>query len=225
MIAARSTKSLMLAIGVLAATVIGGCSTREPDLTNGRALFNANCASCHKLAEARAAGILGPDLDAAFQESRASGMDGDTIAGVVQAQIENPRTPENGLDAASLSRQAMPANLVEGDDADDVAAYVGSVAGVPGIEPPPFVVGTYFAETCGGCHALAAANTSGAVGPDLDAVLPGQDEAQILESIVNPTAQVSSGYPDGVMPTTYGVELTEDQQQELVQYLLQNVGG
>ena len=61
-------------------------------------------------------------------------MDQDTIEGVVQSQIENPR-PASPEDVEVY----MPANLVEGEDAEDVAAYVASVAGVPGIEPPEFI--------------------------------------------------------------------------------------
>ena len=53
-------------------------------------------------------------------------MDQDTIEGVVQSQIENPR-PASPEDVEVF----MPANLVEGEDAEDVAAYVASVAGVP----------------------------------------------------------------------------------------------
>ena len=55
-------------------------------------------------------------------------MDADTIAGVVKAQVDNPR-PSNGNPSVS-----MPAHLVSGEDLDDVASYVASVAGAPGIK-------------------------------------------------------------------------------------------
>ena len=58
---------------------------------------------------------------------------------------------------------SMPKELVKGQDADDVAAYVGSVAGIPGIAPPTVPGGPgaqVFANNgCGGCHTLAAANS------------------------------------------------------------------
>ena len=57
-------------------------------------------------------------------------MDSDTIAGVVKAQVENPRPSTNN---PSVS---MPADLVTGEDLEDVASYVASVAGAPGIKGP-----------------------------------------------------------------------------------------
>jgi mono/diheme cytochrome c family protein len=108
---------------------------------------------------------------------------------VVKTQVENPRpaTPEQ-VDVY------MPANLVTGRDLDDVAAYVASVAGVPGIEPPVFAPPEFFATNCGGCHVLSQAGTTGSVGPDLDQVLPGQTAEQISESIANPDAQTTPGF-------------------------------
>ena len=38
-----------------------------------------------------------------------------------------------------------------------------------------------FADTCGGCHTLADANTTGQVGPNLDDLAP--DKAQVLAAI------------------------------------------
>ena len=99
---------------------------------------------------------------------------------------------------------SMPAHIVEGTDLDDVAAYVGKYAGVPGAAPPEVEGGAgaqVFANNgCGGCHTLAAANSGGVTGPDLDEVLPGQKEAEIEESIVDPEAKIAQGYPAGVMP-------------------------
>jgi hypothetical protein len=119
----------------------------------------------------------------------------------------------------------MPADLVTGQDAIDVAAYVASVAGVPGIKPPEFVPSEFFATNCGGCHTLSQAGTTGTIGPNLDQVLPGQTPAQISESITMPDAQIAPGFPSGVMPQNYGTTLTPDQLQQLIQFLTQAVGG
>ena len=77
----------------------------------------------------------------------------------------------------------MPANIVTGQDLEDVAAYVGLYAGVPGAAPPQVPGGPgaqVFANNgCGGCHTLAAAKAGGVTGPDLDEVLPGQSAAMI----------------------------------------------
>jgi mono/diheme cytochrome c family protein len=49
-----------------------------------------------------------------------------------------------------------------------------------------------FQESCGSCHALAAAGTSGAIGPDLDALSPSRE--QVLAAIAN------GGTGTGAMP-------------------------
>lgn len=147
-------------------------------------------------------------------------MDQDTVEGVVQAQIANPR-PASPQDVAVY----MPANLVEGEDAEAVSAYVASVAGIPGIKPPEFIASEFFAANCGSCHVLSAAGTTGTIGPNLDEVLSGQQVAQISESIADPEANISSGFPAGVMPANYGDTLTPEQLSALVDYLLESIGG
>ena len=81
-----------------------------------------------------------------------------------------------------------------------------------------------FGQSCGVCHTLAAANAGGTVGPDLDEVLPGQPEAEIEESIVDPEAKVAQGYPPGVMPQEFGEKLSEEELKELVKYLSESAG-
>lgn len=49
-----------------------------------------------------------------------------------------------------------------------------------------------FEQSCGSCHALAAAGTSGAIGPDLDALRPSRE--QVLAAIEN------GGTGTGAMP-------------------------
>jgi plastocyanin len=95
----------------------------EPDLVNGKTLFigEGTCGSCHALARAGTKGTQGPDLDEAFEQARLDGMNEDTVEGVVLRQIAHPRRDS-----------IMPADLVTGDDARDVAAYVGEAAGVGG---------------------------------------------------------------------------------------------
>jgi cytochrome c oxidase subunit II len=70
---------------------------------------------------------------------------------------------------------------------------------------------------CGGCHAFEPAGTDAAVGPSLDEL--NQDPASIRAAIVDPSATLAPGYQDGVMPTTYGSSLSDEQLDALVQYL------
>jgi mono/diheme cytochrome c family protein len=215
----------LLALLALGAVVVAasGCGTTTADPARGRVLFAEKCGSCHQLAEAGTSGVIGPNLDDAFASARAAGEGGDTIEGIVKAQVEFPR-PSTGDPSVS-----MPADVVTGQDLDDVAAYVGLYAGVPGAAPPTVPGGPgaqVFANNgCGGCHTLKAAGAGGVTGPDLDEVLPGQTAAMIEKSIVDPEAVIAKGYPPGVMPATFGEKLSKKELEDLVQYLLENVPG
>jgi mono/diheme cytochrome c family protein len=149
-------------------------------------------------------------------------MDGATVEGVVKAQVDNPR-PSNGNPAAS-----MPAHITGGSDLDDIAAYLGKYAGVPGAKPPKVEGGpgaqVFASNGCGSCHTLAIANSGGTTGPNLDEVLPGQKEAEIEESIVDPEAKIEQGYPRGVMPQEFGEKLSEEELKQLVEFLSENAG-
>ena len=128
-----------LAILLVAATLLAaGCGGEDDEVTgmeganrsNGKTLFvsgadgNASCGSCHTLLDAGTAGTVGPNLDKAFGFSCSQGFEESTIYSAVLGQID-------------LAQGAMPADLVTGQDAVDVAAYVASVAGkdIPGCDP------------------------------------------------------------------------------------------
>lgn len=209
-----------LAVISLAAAAASGCGAgASPDVERGRALFSANCGSCHALEQAGSSANVGPDLDAAFGASRRDGLGTETIAGVVKSQISNPRPTALEPSDPRYNAVYMPANLVEGQDADDVAAYIAAVAG-SGAAPPEFTAEGYFAQNCGGCHTLEAAGTSGTTGPNLDTELDGQDVEQVVESIALPNAEIVSGFPEGVMPETYGDDLDPDEIESLAVFIL-----
>lgn len=73
--------------------------------------------------------------------------------------------------------------------------------------------------SCGACHTLADAGTTGTTGPDLDTALAGMSEAEIRTAIVDPDADVPAGYSAGVMPSNYGETLSAQQLDGLVAYL------
>jgi mono/diheme cytochrome c family protein len=217
---------LLLPLAAVAAVAVpaSGCGTSTASVEHGRVLFVENCGTCHALAEAGTKGTIGPNLDDAFAAARAAGEGGETIEGVVEAQVEFPR-PSTGDPNVS-----MPADVVEGQDLEDVAAYVGKWAGVPGAAPPEVAGGGPGAQVfanngCGGCHTLAAANAGGTVGPDLDEVLSGQSAAMIEESIVDPNKTIARGYPANLMPANLGGTLSPEEIEDLVQYLVEETGG
>jgi cbb3-type cytochrome c oxidase subunit III len=219
----RAARRATLALSGIALLTASGCGVAQSGNTDrGQQLFTSKCASCHALKDAGSTGALqGPDLDAAFAQARASGMDSDTIAGVVKAQVENPRP---STDNPSVS---MPAELVTGEDLDDVASYVASVAGAPGIKGPQLLndpgASVFANNQCSGCHTLKAAGASGTTGPDLDQVIPGQSAAEVKKSIVDPSAKIAQGYPD-VMPKTFGQLISPQELDALVQFLLKYSG-
>jgi mono/diheme cytochrome c family protein len=74
-------------------------------------------------------------------------------------------------------------------------------------------------QGCGSCHTFAPAGATGTVGPNLDEVLAGKDAAFINESIVEPNAEVASGFSAGVMPQNYRDQLSQQQLDDLVAFL------
>jgi mono/diheme cytochrome c family protein len=73
---------------------------------------------------------------------------------------------------------------------------------------------------CTTCHTFEAAGSTQTLGPNLDEVLADKDADFILESIVNPDAEITEGYPDNLMPEDYGEKLSEQQLADLVAFLL-----
>ncbi|HWH09560.1 MAG TPA: plastocyanin/azurin family copper-binding protein [Solirubrobacteraceae bacterium] len=113
----RGARTLaVLGAGSIALVALGGCSIKRYEGVNlvaGKQLFVSKCASCHTLARANAKGIVGPNLDDAFRNSLASGLERTTIRGAVRQQILFPETGGT-----------MPADLVSPSKASDIASYV-----------------------------------------------------------------------------------------------------
>ena len=208
----RRALTIASALAVLAGLLAGcgetvGYTEGNGDRANGKELFTAKCGSCHTLADAGTTGTIGPNLDDAFAESRRNGLGESTFVQVVRDQIAY------AIETTSTGAPGMPRDLVTGQDAVDVASYVASVAGTgkaPAAPAPATPTTTteapaepgsgdaaagkvVFTESCGGCHTLADAGTSGSVGPNLDEAMPG---AALV------TERVTGG--KGVMPSFSG---------------------
>jgi plastocyanin len=126
----------LTALAAGATLLLSACTntnSTNPDLISGKKLFASKCGSCHVLSRAGTKGTVGPNLDQAFQQSLKDGLGRTSIRGVIHDQILFPGNFE--LDKAGRrpgGGQAMPAKIVTGDDADNVAAYVASVVSKPG---------------------------------------------------------------------------------------------
>jgi mono/diheme cytochrome c family protein len=189
------------------------------DVSEGKALFQAKCASCHTLADAKSQGTIGPNLDDAFASDKSEGFSQQTMADIVRGQIAYPEEP-------------MPANLVEGEKANSVARYIaecaanancGVTAAAPSAAPPSGGTTTtaashpdgkqiYASAGCGGCHTLKAAGSTGNVGPNLDQLKPSKDAV---------AHQVAVG--GGAMPAFKG-QLSDAQIQAVADFVAKNAG-
>jgi len=116
----------LLALGTVAGITVAGCGGSGGDEANGRKQFAA-CGGCHALADAGTTATVGPNLDDAFRAARKQGFDQSSFEGVVRYWIEKPE---------QRTEPIMPANIVTGKDADDVAAYVAAYAGRDPESPP-----------------------------------------------------------------------------------------
>ena len=217
------TSALAAALALAACGDTVGYSDGSGDRIRGKELFVDGCGSCHTLADAGTTGNIGPDLDFAFVQSRIDGLGESSILQVVRGQIAYPVTDP------STDAPGMPADIFEGQDAEDVATYVASVAGLDAngepIDPanPPQPKPPAGGETdgeaifasagCGGCHTLSAAGSSGTVGPNLDESQPS------LELAID---RVTNG--QGGMPSFKG-QLSEAQIEAVATFVSESAGG
>ena len=79
------------------------------DVERGKELFRQTCASCHTLAAANARGVTGPNLD--------------EIGELTVDRVQN------AIKIGGTGQKRMPAELLQGEDAEDVAKYLEAVAG------------------------------------------------------------------------------------------------
>jgi mono/diheme cytochrome c family protein len=232
----RRTLGTLLASAAMLA-LLGGCGIKHPtaNLVQGKITFQKTCGSCHTLAHAATSGTTGPNLDDAFRQDRADGVKSTSIQGLVDYWIRYPNT-----------QGVMPQMLLKGQDAQNVAAYVAAVAAKPGQDTGALasaggVAGTTAAAGlqvftgvggCGSCHTLAAAKTTGTVGPNLDTDLkancatPQSKQIRgatlqkcIYTAITKPYAYLPSGYKAGVMPANFAQTLKPNEITALVNFI------
>jgi mono/diheme cytochrome c family protein len=212
----------------LAALVAGGCGTtglpEGGSETRGKDLFTENCGSCHTLADAGTRGTIGPNLDDAFRQSRADGLGDRTIESVVRGQIAYP------VEDPTTGSPGMPKDIVKGEDADSVAAYVAAVAALPvqggggggsstgggggqgGSGGETSGEDVFASAGCASCHTLSAAGASGTVGPNLDEAKPPKD--LVVERVTNGA---------GAMPS-FKDQLSEEQIEAVADFVSSSAG-
>jgi mono/diheme cytochrome c family protein len=78
--------------------------------------------------------------------------------------------------------------------------------------PAALAAAIFVGMGCGSCHRLAATNSTGPIGPDLDDRL-----RHTRESL---TAQILSPSPSSAMPPDFGERMTDAELEALVDFLL-----
>jgi plastocyanin len=130
----RARHAVSLAVFGATAVAASGCglTSQHVNVVNGKQQFASKCGTCHTMARAGTKGTTGPNLDEAFMRARQDGEKSSTFAGMVEGQIQFPsRLPQHDP-VTGRTLAMMPANVVKGEDVQDVAAYVGMVAGAGG---------------------------------------------------------------------------------------------
>jgi mono/diheme cytochrome c family protein len=99
---------------------VGG-SKLSAAMKSGREIFGQKCAVCHTLAGANAVGKVGPNLDV-IKPSQSL-----VLHTIANGCLQNP--PPGSSSQSCLGLGNMPANIVQGQQASDVAKFVAQVAG------------------------------------------------------------------------------------------------
>jgi mono/diheme cytochrome c family protein len=134
---------------------------------------------------------------------------------------------QSGQSGAAQQEGAAPADPPAAKPSGGGAASSGAASGGADAALVDEGKQTFISTGCGSCHTISelGADAQGTIGPNLDTELAGKDAKFIETSIVDPSAYVTKGFPDGTMPDNYSDQLTPDQIKALVAFLSQTAGN
>jgi mono/diheme cytochrome c family protein len=108
----------------------GDAANAEPvpsDLKAGQSLFQTNCGTCHTLYAAGTDGNFAPNLDELLAPTGPpEGPNAQQTIKATEGRVLNAL--ENGVDSSTTSGR-MPAGIINGQQAEEVAAFVANTAG------------------------------------------------------------------------------------------------
>jgi mono/diheme cytochrome c family protein len=116
------------------------------------------------------------------------------------------------VSVAASSNEGEEAGAQEGEAETETQGAASS----PGAQ-------VFAGASCGTCHTLAAAGSTGETGPDLNEFLAPDDTTEAVEEmIVDPNSELAEGYPANVMPKEYSQTLSKGEVHQLAEYLVAN---
>jgi mono/diheme cytochrome c family protein len=190
-LSSKGVRAAVAAVLVVCAGItLSACSATQDDadvdVVAGKRLFAERCGSCHVLGRAGTRGVTGPNLDEAFQQALKDGLGRSGIRGAVRSQINAPSIGSG-----------MPADLVKGEQADQVAAYVAQSVARSGEDTG--LLATAVPKAGGGEPAVAKGGTL-----DIPADPGGQlayvtKEASAKPGALNVRSENESGTPHNIV--------------------------
>jgi len=105
---------------------------------------------------------------------------------------------------------SIPTDVPEEGNGDEATEGAGRAP----FESPEAIIAAF---TCGACHKIA--DQAGEMGPDLTQIGALRDKDYLRRSILDPNADIAEGFMEGMMPATYGDDLSAKELEMLVNYL------
>ena len=152
-------------------------------------------------------------------------------AGIVDLTEENLREwirdPDDIKQGNRMKRLAPVYNdpnlELSDEEVDQLAAYLmtlkpGDEEAAPVVQLDPIEQGreVFLNNGCSGCHSTGADRV---IGPGLSGVSARSNGDMIRESIIDPSAVITEGFEDGIMPENFGSVISESDLSTLIQYL------
>jgi mono/diheme cytochrome c family protein len=227
----------------------GGNVTPEQLVAAGEKIFRekGQCTTCHTVG---GPGGRGPDLGGVGGRAGTRKPGTPAKAYLVESLV-NPAAfvvpnypnimpkidrPPIGLNRSELWATAAFLESLGGSvdvKLDDIPATAGAQAGAGGAAPSIDLPGDPKAGqavfmgkgTCIACHKAGSVGAS-PVGPDLSNIAATQTIDYVMGKVLNPASKgVVSGFPAGVMPSTFGQVLTAREYVDLIAFLMTLRGG
>ena len=142
-------------------------------------------------------------------------------AGLVGWAVGHYTGHQGGTKTVTVAASSAPATTTAAAPATTKAATTTAAAA-----PAANGKSVFISAGCGACHTFKAAGTSAKVGPDLDTA-PAVDAkkagmplaAFVKQSIDDPNAYISPGFPKGVMPSNFASSLGAAKVDALVAFI------